>query len=90
MLIQIDCIPCLLKLSLSAVRKITNDPGMIEDYFEQKTPVATIALYNDTSTNEIYTGIKFLKSEQTALDYYTQYQKNNKRCERRKIVLPQR
>ena len=35
MLIQIDCIPCLLKLSLSAVRKITNDPGMIEDYFKK-------------------------------------------------------
>ena len=35
MLIQIDCIPCLLKLSLSAVRKITNDPGVIEDYFKK-------------------------------------------------------
>jgi uncharacterized protein with ATP-grasp and redox domains len=35
MLIQIDCIPCLLKLSLSAVRKITNDQGMIEAFFKK-------------------------------------------------------
>jgi hypothetical protein len=35
MLIQIDCIPCLLKLSLSAVRKITRDQGAIEAFFKR-------------------------------------------------------
>jgi uncharacterized protein with ATP-grasp and redox domains len=35
MLIQIDCIPCLLKLSLSAVRKITRDQGVIEAFFKK-------------------------------------------------------
>ena len=35
MLIQIDCIPCLLKLSLSAVRKITRYQGAIEAFFKR-------------------------------------------------------
>ena len=35
MLIQIDCIPCLLKLSLSAMRKITSDQCVIEEFFKK-------------------------------------------------------
>lgn len=68
----------------------TDELVMIEAYFHQQTPVAIIAARLKRSRQPIYNVINFLKSGQTAIDYYTRYQQNKKRCGRRKLVLPQK
>ena len=68
----------------------TDELAMIEAYFHQKTPVAIIAVRLKRSRQPIYNVINFLKSGHTALNFYTQYKKNKKRCGRRKMVLPQK
>ncbi|MBU9673922.1 IS30 family transposase [Planococcus sp. CP5-4_YE] len=68
----------------------TDELVMIEAYFHQETPVAIIAARLKRSRQPIYNVIHFLKLGHTALDYYTRYQQNKKRCGRRKIVLPQK
>lgn len=57
---------------------------------ESNTPVVTIAERLNGSRQLIYNVINFLQSGHTALDYYTQYKKNKKRCGRWEIVLPKK
>ena len=68
----------------------TDELVMIEAYFHQQTPVAIIAERLKRSRQPIYNVINFLKSVHTALDFYTQYKKNKKRCGRRKIAMPEK
>ena len=68
---------------------ITDELVMIESYYHQNIPVAQIAERLNRSRQPIYNVINFLKSGHSALDYYTQYKKNKKRCGRLSIVLPE-
>ncbi len=68
----------------------TDELVMIEAYFHLNTPVAWIAARLNRSRQPIYNVINFLKAGRTALDFYTQYKQNKKRCGRRKIVLPKK
>ncbi|EIM04938.1 Integrase core domain protein, partial [Planococcus antarcticus DSM 14505] len=68
---------------------ITDELVMIEAYYHQNIPVAQIAKRLNRSRQPIYNVINFLKSGHSALDYYTQYEKNKKRCGRLSIVLPE-
>ena len=63
---------------------------MIESYHHQHTPVAIMAERLNRSRQPIYTVINFLKSGHTALNFYTPYKKNKKRCGRQTIVLPEK
>ena len=66
----------------------TDELVMIESYHRQNISVAIIAKLMKRSRQPIYNVINFLKLGHTAIDFYTQYKKNKKRCGRRKIALP--
>lgn len=73
---------------MTYIHLTTDELMMIESYHYQNIPVAIIAKQMKRFRQPIYNVIKFLKLGHTALDFYTQYKKNQKRCGRRKMILP--
>lgn len=66
----------------------TDELVMIESYHHQSIPVMKISKLLNRSRQTIYNVINVLRQGRTALDYYTQYKENKKRCGRRRIILP--
>ena len=67
----------------------TDELVMIESYHHQSIPVIQVSKLLNRSRQTIYNVINFLRQGRTALDYYTQYKENKKRCGRRRIILPE-
>src|SRR5690625_175433 len=67
----------------------TDELVMIESYHHQSIPVIQVSKLLNRSRQTIYNVINFLRQGRTALEYYTQYKENKKRCGRRRIILPE-
>ena len=67
----------------------TNEPVMIETYYQEALKVSDIATSLGRSKQTIYNVINYLKEGNSAYDYYERYKINKKRCGRNKTNLTQ-
>lgn len=73
---------------MTYVHITTNELTIIESYFHQGKSVSNAARLVKRCRQTIYNLFCFFKQGNTALDYFTRYKANKKRCGRRKIILP--
>lgn len=66
----------------------TDELVIIESYFHQSVSVSKISRLIGRARQTVHNVVTFLKTGHTALDYYSRYRANKKRCGRRATVLP--
>lgn len=65
----------------------TDELVIIESYFHQNVSISKISRLIGRARQTVHNVVAILKSGHTALDYYSRYKANKKRCGRRPTVL---